>query len=467
MFAVFAGTGGPEMKIKRMEKQDFRKKSYWLTTRQYTPNASLKEEIDTDVAIIGGGFTGQSTAYFLKQAEPGMKITLLEAQVIGFGASGRNGGFSMTKFGVLHAITALRFGKQKAVEAHNYNCRAVDLLRELITTLGLDCDYEHPGFLLLSTCERHQKRLRHEFKFVTKELGIKEIYWIDEQELKSRVNSPMYMGGAWWEPRTGILNPAKLAWSWKGVIEPLGVQVYEESPVVEITREGGRFLLHTPEGRVRARKIVLATNAWSHLFARTKRKQVPIWTYIVLTEPLTEAHFEKIGWKKREGIEDFRDLVHYYRLTADNRILIGGRDAGVAYGYNVPKANDYNEEVFNGLKRDLSQLFPYLKGITFTHQWGGPVSVPLDMAPAIGYAGGKDVIYSLGCMGHAVSMTHLNGQTLADLVLEHDTDLTQMFFVNRRTIPYPPEPLRTAISKTFLGFMRWEDSRYDRFIMKK
>jgi len=455
------------MKIKQMEKEDFREKSYWLTTREYTPNASLKEEIDTDVAIIGGGFTGQTTAYFLKKEEPGTKVTLLEAQVIGFGASGRNAGFSMTKFGLIHTITALRFGKQKAIEAHNYNCRAVDLQRDLVVDLGLDCDYEYPGFLLLSTCERHQKRLRHEYEFVTKKLGLKEIEWIDEEELRSRVSSPMYMGGAWWEPRTGILNPAKLSWSWKDVIESLDVQIYENSPVVEIAREGGRFMLDTPEGRVRARKVVLATNAWSHLFAQTKRKQVPLWTYIVLTEPLKEAQFRKIGWKNREGIEDFRDMVHYYRLTADNRILIGGRDADVAYGYDVPKAKDYNEEVFNGLKRDLIQLFPPLKDIAFTHQWGGPVSIPLDMAPAIGYAGGKDIVYSLGCMGHAVSMTHLNGQTLADLVLERDTELTRTFFVNRRTIPYPPEPIRTATIKTILGFMRWEDNRHDQFIMKK
>ncbi len=455
------------MKIKQMEKEDFREKSYWLTTREYTPNASLQEEIDTDVAIIGGGFTGQSTAYFLKKAEPGTKVTILEGQVIGFGASGRNAGFSMTKFGLLHTITALRFSKQKTVEAHNYNCRAVDLLRDLTTTLELDCDYEHPGFLLLSTCELHQKRLEHEYEFVTKKLGIEEIDWIDEQELRSRVDSPMYMGGAWWEPRMGILNPAKLAWSWKDVIQPLGVQIYENSPVVEIARDGGRFRLDTPEGRVRARKVVLATNAWSHLFAPTKRKQVPVWTYIVLTEPLKEAHFREIGWKGREGIEDFRDMVHYYRLTADNRIVMGGRDVDVAYGFDVPKAKDYNEEIFDGLKRDVVQLFPPLKEIAFTHQWGGPVSVPLDMAPAMGYAGGKDVVYSLGCMGHAVSMTHLNGQTLADLVLERDTELTRTFFVNRRTIPYPPEPLRTAAIKTIFTFMRWEDTKHDQFIMKK
>ncbi len=451
------------MKIKQMERQDFREKSYWLTTREYTPNDSLREEVDVDVAIIGGGFTGLTTAYFLKKAEPGTKVALLEGQVIGFGASGRNAGFSMTKFGLLHSITALRFGKQRTIEAHNYNCRAVEQLRSLVTSLDLDCDYEHPGFLGVATCPVHQKRLEHEYEFVTNKLGIKEISWIDERELRSRLDSPMYVGGAWWEPRTGILNPAKLAWSWKKVIQQLGVQVYENSPVVEIAREGGRVTLHAAEGRVRARKLVLATNAWSHLFSPTKRKQVPLWTYIALTEPLNEAQFKAIGWQTREGVEDFRDFVHYYRLTADNRILMGGRDVDWTAGYEVPAAKDRNSGIFDGLKKDVIQMFPALKGIAFTHQWGGPVSVPMDLAPAMGYAGGKDVVYSLGCMGHAVSMTHLNGQTLADLVLERDTEQTRTFFVNRWTIPYPPEPIRTLAAKAFVKVLRWEDRRYDKF----
>ncbi len=452
--------------MKVMLKENFRDKSYWLTTRDYTPNACLKGNINVDVAIIGGGFTGLSTAYFLKKAEPGMRVALLEGQVIGFGASGRCAGFSMTKFGLLHSITALRFGKMKTVEAHQYMERAVDLLHDLVLTLKLDCDYEHPGFLCVSTNEVHLRRLMKEVEFV-KKLGLKGIDWIDERELKSRINSPMYTGGAWWEPRTGILNPAKLAWSWKGVIEPLGVQVFENTPVVEIVRDGGRLRMVTPDGQVGAGKIVLATNAWSHLFAQTKRKQVPVWTYIVLTEPLKEADFREIGWNKREGIEDFRDLVHYYRLTADNRIVIGGRDVSTAFGYDMSTNRDYNEDIFNGLKRDLIQMFPSLRDIRFTHQWGGPVSVPLDLAPAMGYAGSKNLIYSLGCCGHAVSMTHLNGQTITDLILERETELTRTFFVNRRTIPYPPEPFRTATVNSIVGFMRWEDRKYDKFVMKK
>jgi len=210
----------------------------------------------------------------------------------------------------------------------------------------------------------------------------------------------------------------------------------------------------------------VATNAWSHLFAPTKRKQVPLWTYIVLTEPLNDQHFRKIGWKKREGIEDFRDLVHYYRLTADNRIVLGGRDVGCQSGYNMPQEKDYDEKIFGDLKSDLLEMFPQLKGIKFTHQWGGPVSIPLDIAPAMGYAGGKDIVYSLGCCGHAVSMTHLNGQTIVDLLLEKKTDRTDAFFVNRKTIPWPPEPLRTAAVHAVRGFMRWEDQKFDRFTMK-
>lgn len=452
--------------MKAMPKEDFREKSYWLTTRDYTPGASLKGDLNVDVAIIGGGFTGLSTAYFLRKADPGMSIALLESQVIGYGASGRNGGFNMTKFGLLHSITALRFGRVKTLEAHHYMERSVDLLQELVSALKLDCDYEHPGFLCVSTNEVHLRRLVKEVEFVGK-LGLKGIHWIDEGELKSRVNSPMYTGGAWWEPKTGILNPAKLAWSWKGVIQPLGVQIFENTPVLEIAGEGGGLRLDTPGGQVRAGKVVLATNAWSHLFAQTRRKQAPVWTYIVLTEPLKEADFREIGWKGREGIEDFRDLVHYYRLTADNRILLGGRDISTAFGYDMSVERDYNEDIFDGLKRDLIQMFPSLKNIRFTHQWGGPVSVPLDLAPAMGYAGGKNMVYSLGCCGHGVSMTHLNGQTLSDLILERDTELTRTFFVNRKTIPYPPEPFRTAVIKGIVGFMRWEDKRHDKFLMKK
>ena len=441
-----------------MQNDDFKKKSYWLTTRDYKPNDSLMGRIDVDVAVIGGGFTGLSTAYHLKKADPNLRVALLESEVIGYGASGRNAGFVMTKIGMMHSITALRFGKTKTVEAHHYAERAVDYARDLIRELNIDCDYEHPGFLWVATSEKYKKRLYNELEFIDK-LGLKGIELINENELRGRVNSPLYVGGAWWEPRSGMLNPAKLAWGWKDTIVPLGVQVFEKSPVEEIKKEGKQFRLETPEGKVYADKVILAANAWSHFFTKVKFKQTPIWTYIVLTEPLTENQIKDIGWNDRETIEDFRDLVHYYRLTDDNRLLFGGRDVSLSWGKNMDK--DTNEKTFEGLKKDVVETFPALKGIQFAHQWGGPVSATLDLFPAMGYVGDKNMIYSLGLVGHGVSLSQLNGHTLADLTLERDTDLTRTFFVNRRTIPVPPEPFRRLSFQGIVSFMRWEDRKYD------
>jgi glycine/D-amino acid oxidase-like deaminating enzyme len=441
-----------------MMAETFRDKSFWLTTRDYGPNAPLEGFHEVDVAVVGGGFTGLSAAHFLKQEEPGLKVALLESQVIGYGASGRNGGFSVTLFGLTLSLTAKRFGRQKAREAHHYMEQAVDTLREHIERYRIDCDYEHPGFLRVATSERYRDRILHEID-LAQALGLEGIEWLEREPLSEQIRSPGYLG-AWWEPRCGLLNPAKLAWGWKEVIQGQGVEVYEQTPVVEIRREKkGKMRLTVPWGEVVAKKLVLATNAYSHLIPLLKRKQAPVWTYIVLTEPLREEHFEEIGWRNRQGIEDARDLIHYYRLTADNRLLMGGRDVSMAYGRDMDL--DRNEEIFIGLERDVRSLFPALKDVSFTHRWGGPVSVPVDLAPALGYLGTKDTVYSLGCMGHGVSMTHLNGRTVADLVLGRRTDLTDVFFVNRVTLPWPPEPIRFLAGRAVVEFMRWEDRRYD------
>jgi glycine/D-amino acid oxidase-like deaminating enzyme len=440
-----------------MSATSFRDRSFWLSSRPYQPGPPLGGDLDVDVAIVGAGFTGLATAWFLKQEEPSLRVALLESEVVGFGASGRNGGFNMTLFGMTLAITAFRFGKARAREAHHYMERAVDLVRDLVRDLQLDCDYEHNGFLRVATSEPYKARILHEVELAGK-LGLSGIEWIEKEALEREVRSRQYLG-AWWEPRCGILNPAKLAWAWRDKVAAAGVQVLERTPVGEIAREGARVLLRTPGGTVRADKLVLATNAWSHLFAPIKRKQVPVWTHIVLTEPLREEHVREIGWRRRQGIEDARDLVHYYRLTADHRLLMGGRDVSLARGDSME--NDVNEETFAGLRRDVVDLFPSLRDVKFTHQWGGPVSVPIDMAPALGYAGDKNVVYSLGCVGHGVSLTHLNGRTLADLVLERKTDLTSVFFVNRRTIPWPGGFINALLARGIRGYLRLEDRWYD------
>ncbi|WDP84913.1 MAG: FAD-dependent oxidoreductase [Desulfobacter sp.] len=239
----------------------------------------------------------------------------------------------------------------------------------------------------------------------------------------------------------------------------MGINIFEQSPVTEVKRGNKDLTLTTLKGKVRAKKLVFATNAWSHFFPDLKNRQVPAWTHIVISEPLTRDQYAAIGWQNRQGIEDARNLVHYYRLTKDNRIVMGGRDITLSQGYNMDK--DMNEKVFKGLRNDVRSIFPPLKNLKFSDAWGGPVSVPIDMSPALGYLGDKRVVYSLGCMGHGVSLTHLNGQTIKDLVLEKKTDLTEVFFVNRKQISWPPEPFRWIGTKAIKGYMHLEDYFYD------
>jgi glycine/D-amino acid oxidase-like deaminating enzyme len=432
--------------------------SYWWTTRPYLPDPPLPSDATTDVAIIGGGYTGLATAYRLKELDPSLDVLLLEQEAIGYGASGRNAGFGMTLFGLSLSMTRLRFGADRTRQAHRYMEQAVETLWGLIQCRGLDCDAERPGFLRVATTPAYMRRIQHEIR-LAESLGLEGISWLSADELRRRVESPRFLG-AWWEPRCVLLNPAKLAWEMKRIVKQAGVHLAEQTPVTQVQRSGAGYAIRTPRGTVTARKIAFATNAFSVQFPQLRAKQVPIYTYIVLTEPLGHR-LEPLGWRGREGLEDARNLIHYFRLTADNRLLMGGGDVGLVYDAHLDR--DRHEPTFARLERFLAQLFPSLAGIAFTHQWGGPVSVTLDMAPALGYLG-RDctAVYSLGCIGHGVSMCQYNGWTLAELLLERASERTDAFFVNRWTIPWPPEPLRFGLGAAIRQTMRWEDAWHER-----
>jgi glycine/D-amino acid oxidase-like deaminating enzyme len=437
--------------------------SLWLAEYgPYAPCPPLAGEVRVDVAVIGGGFLGLATAHRLKHAQPGLAVAVLEHEVVGYGASGRNGSFAMTVVGLGFGTMALIKGKQFVRDAHHYMERAVDGLEALIRDNGLDCDYTRPGFLRMATTPGYVRRIQHDIELVHA-LGIDGIEWLDRDAARARVNSALYLG-AMWEPRLGLMNPAKLVREEKRLALALGAQVYERTPVLEVRRAapgpGPRFTLTTPAGRVRAEKVVFATNAYSHLFPELWSKQVPAWTYMIATEPLSDRHFAAIGWHARSGVEDARNLIHYYRITPDNRLVMGGGPVGLSYGLNL--AQDASEPAWQHLADHMRLLFPALRDVSVTHRWGGPFSVTMDLTPALGYLGDHCAVYSLGCIGHGVSTTHQNALTLVDLLFERQSENTACPFVNRRVIAWPGEPLRSAAARAIRTYLRVEDWWYER-----
>ncbi len=433
---------------------DYEEKSYWLAESPYEDSPPLDGSTKVDVAVVGGGFCGLSTAYYLKRADPSLRVAVLEDRVVGYGASGRNAGFAMTLMGFTLSITSLRFGKQRAKQAHDFAHRAVDHIGQMVDSHGIDCDYEKPGLKTVALNPAQVTRLQDEIELAEK-LGIHGLKWIDAHMVRAEVHSPTYLG-ARWEEQCALINPAKYVRGLKRVAQEEGVEVYERTPAVAAHLDP---ILHldTPHGLVEAEKVVFATNAFSTQFPELRNKQFPIFTYIVLTEPLSEEQLAGIGWAGRQGIEDARNMIHYYRLTPDNRILFGGSDA--QYYFGGPLDRDQSPRVFRRLERDLRQTFPSLKDVRIEYRWGGPVSVPLDFFPAMGYLGeGKRVAYSLGCVGHGVAPMNMAGQVMRDLVLEKETELTDLFFVNRRVIPLPPEPLRFALGEGIRQALRAQDA---------
>ncbi len=432
--------------------------SLWLDTfGTYEPEPPLAEDLQVDVAVIGGGFTGVATAHELKRAEPGLRIALVEAKTIGYGASGRNGSFAMTVVGLGFGAMALLRGKSFVKDAHQYMMRAVDHLDDLIQREKLDCDRLRPGFLRTATTKGYVKRIQHDVDLMNR-LGFDDIYWLDAKQVCQRVNSPQYLG-AMWEPRLVLVNPAKLVRAEKALALSLGVEIYENTPVIEITSKPN-FQLKTPQGRVTASKLVFGTNAYSHLFPGLQLKQVPAFTYMIATAPLTDRQLAPIGWQNLEGLEDARNLIHYYRLTPDKRLVMGGGPIGLTW--NNALYADKNTKAWKHLEQHIAFLFPSLAGVPITHRWGGPFSVTTNLTPAIGYVGNRDAVYSLGCIGHGVSMSHLNACTLRDLILERQSDLTDSPFVNRKNIPWPPEPLRLFAIGALRGYLQLEDRIYER-----
>lgn len=442
----------------RGQESDFSSKSFWLSRAAYEPDEPLRTRIRADVAVIGGGFTGLSTAFELKEREPGLEVVLLEREVIGFGASGRTGAFVGTLLGWNINYLIVRYGDGIARLCYQAMVDAVNYVSEMINKHQLDCDYERTGILTMARGASQDQCLRRDEENFHR-LGFKEVRYLDASELKAELNISGYRS-ALYEPDCTLVDPAKLCWEWKRLLLERGVKIYERTPALRI-EQGEKLRLPTPEGEVEAEKVMVATNAYVDQVSCFKGWVLPLFTYIVLTEPLARNQMEALGWKKRQALENQRNNIHYLRLTRDNRILIGGEI--FRYGYNNRlQGMDRSEFVFSRLRTSLQKTFPDLGGINFSHMWGGPLAISLDFMPTFNVAGEKrNIFYAGAYCGHGASLGNFTGKILVDIILGREGPYSDLPFVRNHLIYIPGEPWRyigyQVIDKSLRLLDWWQD----------
>lgn len=432
---------------------------WWLETVQRAPRPPLRGDLDVDVAIIGGGFTGLWTAYHLLSEDAACRVALLEREEIAYGASGRNGGFAMTLLDMSLAHLRRNHGDDAARAAHDAVAASVDEIGDTIARHAIDCEWVKGGLLVVATNRGQLARVEADLT-TAEALGLEGFRRLSAAEVRAEVDSPTYLG-ALEETHCGVCNPARLAAGLADVVASMGAHVFETTDVRDIVAPGDRMVLVTPGGSVRAEQLVLATNAWAVGTPWFRRLVVPLYTYVVLTEPIPEARWETIGWARRQGIEDKRNYVHYYRRTADGRVLWGGGDGIVHFGRRIRPAYDRHDRIMGELVRTFHATFPQFADVRITHHWGGPVAMTVTFLPLFGTLPGGRIHYGLGYNGHGVAPSHTGGKILRDKVLGRPSDLTRLCFVDRPELRFPPEPLLWLGAELTRRALLRQDRRFD------
>ena len=417
--------------------------SFWITTgdpgRRRAPASGRRR---VDVAVIGGGFTGLWSAIALLEADPTLRVAVLEAERVGHGASGRNGGFCAAS--LTHGLSngLLHFPD----EIDELERQGVDNLAGLVAfvrTEGIDCELEETGTLDIAT-EPHQVDDLRAYAELAGRHG-NPLRFLERDEIQAEIPSPRFLAGVRaGGDRTVMVNPAKLAWGLAAAVERRGGTVFEGSRVTGLRRRaGGVEVLVEGGGVVEASQVLVGTSAYSGWLRRLVPVFVPVYDYVLMTEPMTPEQRASIGWRGREGLSDAGHQFHYFRLTADERMLWGGYDAIYHPGNRVTPAHDRRPATFELLERNFAATFPQLAGIRFSHRWGGAIDTTTRFHVTFGEALGGRVHYALGYTGLGVGSSRWAAGILRDTVLAPDSPRLRMRFVRSRPFPIPPEPVRT------------------------
>jgi len=416
--------------------------SFWLETcgDDLRPRPALDGSTDADVAILGAGYTGLWTAYYLLKRQPSLKVVLVEKEIAGYGASGRNGGWCSGKLNIGLDVLSERYGVEAARHVQRLLFDAVDEIGRVCAAEGIDAHYTKGGALFVARFPYQVEPMR-EYAALFDRVGLgDQTQILDADETRRRLNVRGALG-AYWSPNYASIHPGRLVRGLARVVERLGARLYERTPVVDV-RPGAPALLRTPTGDVRARAVVLAGEAYLCRLPRQRRRILPIYSLIVLTEPLPETVWDRIGWRRRECVASFRLTVDYLTRTADGRILFGGRGAPYHYASGIADPFDHDAPTHTMLRRMTRDWFPDLGDVRFTHAWGGPLGVPRDWTPTASWDPATGLAIAGGYTGHGVSVSNLFGRTIADLIAGTDSDRTRMPFVNHRSPAWEPEPLR-------------------------
>jgi glycine/D-amino acid oxidase-like deaminating enzyme len=415
---------------------------FWLAQRPARAVTPLDGDTAADVAIVGAGLTGLWTALAVKELDPASEIVVLEREVAAYGASGRNAGMLSETVDHGHGLAIQHFGEAEARRLARLGERNVLEMIAWLNERGIDCDYEPTGRLIAALTQRHVEEGQRTVATAGR-LGLDGHEWLDRTAFRARLDSPLYLGGV--QVRGGgILDPVKLVDGLRRVAECLGVRVYERSGVERLRAAGPGIEIRTAAGRVRARRAVLATSAYTHqLVPHVARRFIPLYDYILVSEPLSPLQREAIGWRGRQGVTDGRSFFNYYRLTRDDRILWGTSEAAY-YGDNrVDPGCDHSPAHYAALRASFRRHFPALASLDFPYAWGGPICSTTRLTPFFGAAMAGRVLYGLGYTGHGLGTTRIAGRILAHLALERPSELLQLSLVRRKPVPFPPEPLRS------------------------
>lgn len=416
--------------------------SLWHATCEddFAPRPALPRDLDVDVAIIGAGFTGLWTAYYLTAGDPSLRVAVIEQEVAGFGASGRNGGWASALFPTSRdALSCLPGSSRDAANRQVAAMRAsIGAIEQVLDAEAIDCDFHRGGTVSFARTPSQLARAAAE---------VEEAHaWGDAEDDLRLLSAPESAQvaqvpdalGATYTPHCARIHPAKLARGLARAVEARGATIYEQTSVIGIAPS----LVRTSHGVVRADHVIRATEGYTARIPGLRRAVAPIYSLVVATEPLSDPLWDKIGLADAPTFTDQRHLIIYGQRTADGRVVFGGRGAPYHFGSSVSPDFDREEKVFAGLRSTLTEILPALRDVRFTHAWGGPLGVPRDWMASVGLDRETGIGWAGGYVGDGVTTTNLAGRTLADLIAGRPSDLVRLPWVNHRSRRWEPEPLR-------------------------